>query len=203
MTIHRIAYLSVLAIVLAFSSGLSAQARPATAARDLNATLAELLRVAPATNQDLSILQQHSGKFRSVTFWQGNKAHKVQMTTALRRNLEFAVPSLVQDAQASGGSISKTFALYKDLTVVCESLDSMLPSGSREGNKDLAALNNDLSDMNQLKEELAAYIERTAASMENKNSPFLPSGGRGVKKIIVDDTVPEKSSPKKRRTPNE
>lgn len=196
MTIGR-AYWGVLTVVLVVIPGLFAQ-RPATTTRDLNATLADLIRVAPATSQDLGVLQQHSGKFHSVAFWQGNKAHKVQMTTALRRNLEFAVPSLVQDAQASGGSISKTFALYKDLTVVCESLDSMLAPGSREGNKDLAALNNDLSDMNRLKEELSAYIERTAASMENKNSPFLSSSGRPVKKIIVDDTVPEKPAPKKR-----
>lgn len=203
MTIIRWAFWGVLTVVLVFSPGLFAQARSGAASRDLNATLAELIRVAPATNQDLAIFQQHSGRFHSVTFWQGNKAHKVQMTTALRRNLEYAVPSLVQDAQASGGSISKTFALYKDLTVVCESLDSMLPKGSREDNKDLAALNNDLSDMSRLKEELAAYIERTAASMDNKNTQFVSLGGRTVKKIIVDDTVPEKPSPRKRSASNQ
>jgi len=207
-TITRRAYWVVLSMVLAlfFTPGLFAQSRPASAspvARDLNATLAELMRTAPATDQDLSIAQHQGGRLHRVAFWRGEKTNKVQMTTALSRNLQFAVPSLVHDAQASGGSISTTFALYKDLTVVCESLDSLLPPGSREGKTELTALNNDLSDMNRLREELSSYIQQTAASMENKNSPFLSSTNRPVKKIIVDDTIPEKSTPKKRRTSNE
>ena len=60
-TITRRAYRGVLTMVfvLVFSIGLFAQSRPAavstsgsSVARDLNSTLAELMRVAPATNQD-------------------------------------------------------------------------------------------------------------------------------------------------------
>jgi hypothetical protein len=206
-TINRPAYWGVRTIVfvLVFSLGSFAQSRPASAspvARDVNVTLADLLRVAPATDQDLGILQQQGGRLHRVTFWRGDK-HKAQMTTALRRNLQFAVPSLVHDAQASGGSISTTFALYKDLTVVCESLDSLLPPGSREGNKELAALSNDLSDMNRLRDQLSSHIQQTAASIENKNSQFVSSANRPVKKIIVDDTIPEKPSSKKGRPSNQ
>ena len=200
-TATRRAYWGVPAIVFVLVSGLFAQSRPASAspvASNLNATLADLMRTAPATDQDLSI-QQQGGRLHRVEFWRGDK-HKIQMTTALRRNLQFAVPNLVHDAQASGGSISTTFALYKDLIVVCESLDSLLPSGSRES-KEFAALNNDLSDMDRLRDELASYIQQTAASMENKNSPFVSSSNRGVKKIIVDDTIPEK--PRKQRPSNQ
>jgi hypothetical protein len=210
-TITRRAYWGVLTtvFVLVFSTGLFAQSRPAaststsTVARDLNSTLGELMRTAPATNQDLIILQQQGGRLHRVTFWRGDKAHKVQMTAALRRNLQFAVPNLIHDAQASGGSISTTFELYKDLTVVCESLDSLLPAGSREGNNDVTALRNDLSDMNRLKEELSSYIQRTAASIESKNPQLQSSAGGFPKRIIVDDTIPEKPSPKKRRPSNQ
>ena len=167
-TIIRRAYWGVLTMVLIviFSISLFAQSRPAAAstsaspvARDLNSTLVELMRVAPATNQDLDYLQQHSGRLHWVTFWRGDKVDKTKMTTALRRNLQFAVPDLIHDAQASGGSISTTFKLYKDLTVVCESLDSLLPPGSREGETELTALSNDISDMNRLREELSSYIQ--------------------------------------------
>ncbi len=200
--ISRSAYWGVLAIVVVLVSSLSAQSRPAAGtpvARDLNAILADLMRAAPATSQDLSVLEQPGGRLHRVTFWRGDK-HKVQMTTALRRNLQFAVPNLVHDAQTSGGSISTTFALYKDLTVVCESLDSLLPPGSREGNRELSALSSDISDMTRLKGEVSSYIEQTAASIENKNSPFLSSTNRPVKKIVVDDTIPEK--PRKSRPSN-
>jgi hypothetical protein len=211
-TIIRRAYWGVLTMVLMviFSISLFAQPRPVAAstsaspvARDLNSTLVELLRVAPATNQDLDYLQQHSGRLHWVTFWRGDKADKTQMTTALRRNLQFAVPNLIHDAQASGGSISTTFELYKDLAVVCESLDSLLPPGSREGNRDSTALSNDLSDMSRLQEELSSYIKRTAASTESKNQQVVSSSGTTVKRIVVDDTTPEKPAPKKRRASNQ
>jgi len=211
-TIIRRPYWGVLNMVLMviFSISLSAQSRPVAAstsaspvARDLNSTLVELMRVAPATNQDLDYLQQHSGRLHWVTFWRGDKADKTQMTTALRRNLQFAVPNLIHDAQASGGSISTTFELYKDLAVVCESLDSLLPPGSREGNRDSTALSNDLSDMSRLQEELSSYIKRTAASTESKNQQLVSSSGTTVKRIVVDDTIPEKPAPKKRRASNQ
>ena len=205
------AYWGVLAIVfvLVFSTGLFAQSRPAAAstspapvARDLNSTLAELMHAAPATTQDLTNLQQPGGRLHRVTFWRGDQTQKTQMTAALRRNLQFAVPDLIHDAQASGGSISTTFKLYKDLTVVCESLDSLLPAGSRES-KELTALRNDISDMNRLKEELSSYIQQTAAAMESKNAQLVSSAGRSPKKVIVDDTIPEKPSPTKHRPSNQ
>ena len=211
-TTTRQAYWGVLALVfvLVFSIGLFAQSRPAAVsispspvARDLNSTLAELMRTAPATSQDLSSLERQGERLHWVTFWRGDKAQQAQMTAALRRNLQFAVPALIQDAQASGGSISTTFKLYKDLTVVCESLDSLLPPGSREGKTELTALRNDVSDMNRLREELSSYIQQTAASMESKNAQLVSSAGRSPKRVIVDDNILEKPSPRKRRPSNQ
>ena len=211
-TITRRAYWGVFAVVfvLVCGAGVFGQSKPAAAstsaspaARDLNSILVELMRAAPATNQDLADLQHPGGRLRWVTFWQGETAHKAQMTAALRRNLQFAVPNLIHDAQASGGSISTTFELYKDLTVVCESLDSLLPPGSRKGNHEFRALSNDISDMHRLREELSSYIQRTAASMDGKNSQLVSSAPPPVKRIIVDDTIPEKPSPKKRRPSNQ
>jgi len=202
--VTRRAYWSVLTtvFVLVFSIGLFAQSRPSAAstsgfpiARGLDSTLAELMRAAPATNQDLANLQQQGGRLHWVTFWRGDKAQRAQMTAALRRNLQFAVPDLIHDAQASGGSVSTTFKLYKDLTVVCESLDSLLPPGSHEGKNELAALGNDLSEMNRLREELSSYIQQAAASIDSQNAQ-LPAG-RSPKRIIVDDNIPEKPSPRK------
>jgi hypothetical protein len=200
----------VLVFVLAFSMGLFAQSRsagvspsPSPVARDLNTILAELMRASPATSQDLTDLQQQGGILHRVTFWRADKAQKAKMTAALRRNLEIAVPDLIHDAQASGGSISTTFKLYKDLTVVCESLDSLLPTGSRGGKTELTALSNDISDMNRLTDELSSYIQQTAASMESKNALLMSSAGRSPKRVIVDDNITEKPSPTKRRPSNQ
>ena len=174
---------------------------PATTpvARDLNSTLAELTRVAPATIQDLETAnQQHGGKLRRVTFWRGNKSYDAQTVEALRRNLQSAVPNLIHDTQASGGNISATFRLYKDLTVVCASLGSLLPPDANK--TEFAALNADLSDMNRVREELSLYIERSAVSMESRNPQTLTSAGRPVKRVIIDDDMP---SSKKHRSANQ
>lgn len=198
------AYWLTIAFVVVFSFALFAQTRQTVAvARDLSSTLGELSRVAPATIQDLDIASQQGGKLRWVTFWRGDKAPNAEVVEALRRNLEVAVPNLVHDAQASGGSVSTTFKLYKDLNAVCHALESLLPRGS-ESKPELAALNTDLADMNRLKEELSSYIERAAASYEGKHPTLFTSttsGGRPVKRI-VDDTVPDNPSPKKRRASN-
>ena len=200
----------VTVFVLVCSNGSFAQSRPAAGsssaapvARDLNSILAELMRTSPATSQDLTDLEQPGGMLHRVTFWRGENTQKTKMISALRRNLRSAVPDLIHDAQGSGGSISTTFKLYKDLTVVCESLDSLLPPGSREGKSELTALTNDLSDMNRLREELSSYIQQTAASMESKNAQLASWAGRSPKRVIVDDNIPEKPSPKKRRPSNQ
>src|SRR5437867_5850985 len=185
-TTTRRAYWGVLVMVfvLVSSIGLFAQSRPAAVstspspvARDLNTTLAELMRASPATSQDLTNLQQQGGRLHRVTFWRGDKAQKAKMTAALRRNLQFAVPDLIHDAQASGGSISTTFKLYKDLTVVCESLDSLLPPGSREGKTELTALSNDLPTLIGSRQGWFSIFSRTRPRREKKRlRPASPSG---------------------------
>jgi len=203
-TIARHAYCRVLTMVFALvcSIGLFAQSRTASTsgspARDLNSTLTELMRVAPATNQDLAIAQQHGPKLQRVEFWRGDKAHNAQVSEALQRNLQFAVPSLIHDAQTSGGSLSTTFKLYRDLTAVCESMDSLLPPGSHESKPELVALSNDRADMNRLREDLYSYLQQRAVAIESKSAHAV-SAGRAPKKIIVDDNIPDKPSPKKRR----
>ncbi len=204
---HRLYWLNatVMSLILLFSLAASSQSRlqpisnsPAPS-RDLNSTLADLLRTAPATGQDLAGFHA-GGKAQRLAFWRRDGAHKAQMAAALRRNLEAAVPNLAREAQTSHGSISSTFKLYNDLNVVCESLDSLLPPGSREKNAEYIALSNDLSDLNRLREEISSHIERTAALLESMHPELASSAGR-PRKIIVDDDVPEKPSPRKRRPP--
>ena len=205
ITVMRRALMCGLATAFVVSSiNLSAQSRtrasfnpPTTSTRALNATLAELMRVAPAMNQDLAQLHPQ-GKLHWVAFWRRDGAQKAQIAAALRRNLQFAVPNLISETQAAGGSISTTFRLYKDLSVVSESLDSLLPPGSHEGKGELAALTNDLSDMNRIREELSAYIQQTAASFESKHPELVSSASGFPKRIIIDDTVPERRSKRQR-----
>jgi hypothetical protein len=169
-------------------------------ARDLTSSLTELMRVAPTTSADLNGL--HPGRLHWVTFWKRDSARKAQMSTALRRNLQFAVPNLVHDAQISGGTVSSTFKLYNDLNVLCESLDSLVSAGLRNSKSEYSALANDLADMNRIKEDLSAYIQQTAASLESKH-PELLSSASHPKKIIIDDNIPDKPRTRKHHSSNQ
>ena len=187
--------------VLASSLGLPAQSKMMAAAnsagpvRDLNLSLADALRVASETDKDLAGVHTENARLGWVAFWRkGSHKQESEIAASLRRNLSTAVPVLVRDTQNSRGSLSTTFKLYNDLSVVCQSLDSLVASGSHRNKDEFAALANDLSDMGRVRQELATYIQQTAASLESRNPERVQAfvTANGVKKIIVDDNVPER-----------
>jgi hypothetical protein len=167
-------------------------------------------------------------------FMKGNshQAEAEQAATSLQRNLAYALPGLIHDVQNSRGSLSTTFKLYDDVSLVCEAVDSLINASEAAGKKSEAApLGDDYSALTRIRRSLSAYIQQASASWENHGkAPYAalsappaqpsprtttsssqsaaaqPSGPRvvtdqGVKKIIVDDTIPEKKpapAPKKK-----
>jgi hypothetical protein len=189
--------IATIAFACLFTLSLHGQSGSLPPARDLNATLAELTRIAGATDQDLEGLHL-GGKTRWLTFWRRDSAHKEQIAAALRRNLQSAVPTLVRDTQASGGSISATFKLYNDLSVVCESMRSLVQQSAGGGKGEEVSLSNDLSDLNRVREELSGHIQQTAARLESMHPELVSAAGK-PKKIIIDDDVPQKPRARKRK----
>jgi hypothetical protein len=153
-----------------------------------------LKRVAPATAQDLS-LYHPGGKFGRLAFWRRDNARLGRTAEAARRNLELAVPNLIHDAQESHGSISATFKLYKDLSLVGESLNTLVTPGDHVTKAESTALTQDLSDLNRIREALSSHFQQAAASLESVS--MMSSAGRPPKKIIIDDSTPEKPAAKK------
>jgi len=215
---------------LAVSSNLPAQQRGAQHAQvatagagrtDLNTALIDLDRVSQATQNDIA--NMHVEKWKSgwkPGFMKGNshQAEAQQAATSLQRNLAYALPELIHDVQNSRGSLSTTFKLYDDVSLVCEAVDSLINASEAAGKKNEAApLGEDYSAFTRIRRSLSAYIQQASASWENHgkapyaalSSPPVQQSSRttsssaqssgprvvndqGVKKIIVDDTVPEK-----------
>ena len=217
---------AIFVMVFALSYSLSAQQRgtqhtqvaTAGAGRtDLNTALIDLDRVSQATQNDIA--NMHVEKWKSgwkPGFMKGNshQAEAQQAATSLQRNLAYALPELIHDVQNSRGSLSTTFKLYDDVSLVCEAVDSLINASEAAGKKNEAApLGEDYSAFTRIRRSLSAYIQQASASWENHGkAPYAAlsappvqqtpraaqsSGPRvvndqGVKKIIVDDTVPEK-----------
>ena len=184
---------------------------------DLNSTLIDLDRVSQAVQNDIANL--HVDRWKSgwkSGFLKGSsqKEQAQQAAGSLERNMANALPGLIHDVQSSRGSIATTFRLYDDVSLVCETLDSLVNTSEAAGKKnDAAALAEDYSALTRIRRSLSTYIQQSAFTWETKGkmpaasfsapataparqasaaSPQIVTTDQGVKRIIIDDTVPEK-----------
>jgi hypothetical protein len=233
-----LAAIILIAFAFAFNSTLSAQSRHlqrtqavmgGSGRTDLNSTLVDLDRISQAMQDNISNLQLDKWKSGWKSGFLKGGAHKDQAqksARSLQRNLSGALPGLIRDVQSSRGSISTTFKLYDDVSLVLETLDSLITACEAAGKKsDASPLDNDYSALTHVRRSLANYIQQAAINFEGHGkAPYVSFPGpppqhapqattsssaprivndQGVKKIIVDDTVPEKntapaSAPKKK-----
>jgi hypothetical protein len=159
---------------------------------DLNLILTQLQRAAVSTNGDL-------GKLR-IEKWKTDNDQKEQlqkMVDSLQRNLTNAVPGLINEVQNSRGSMSSTFKLYHNITIVFEYLSSVTDAagvlGKKEEYEPLAA---DAAALDSARQNLSTYIEQAAVQIESrKRNPPRPAGGsapaagvgtKGPNKVVVD-----------------
>jgi hypothetical protein len=222
-----------------FTVNLAAQSRaphtrPFAAAgpTDLNTTLINLDRVSQAMQDDIARLGVEKWRSGWKTGFIKGSSHKEQAQQAagsLQRNLANAMPGLIHDVQSSRGGIAATFRLYDDVSLVCETLDSLITASEAAGKKnDASPLVEDYSALTRIRRSLSNYIQQSASTWEtrgrmpvatfstpttqpsrqmsarpaapatqpvrqvNSSSPQVVMTDQGVKKIIIDDTVPEK-----------
>lgn len=222
---NTLAALALVAFTFVFTLGLAAQSRSTQRTQvvmgnngrsDLNSTLIDLDRVSQATQNDIANMRVENWKSGWKTGFIKDNSHTQQAQQAagsLHRNLVNAMPGLIHDVQSSRGSISSTFKLYDDVSLVCEAVDSLINASEVSGHKnDAAPLVDDYTALTRVRRALSSYIQQTAAAWESHgrtaafvtppalygSRPASPSStmqivdDQGVKKIIVDDTVPEK-----------
>ena len=185
---------------------------------DLNSTLIDLERISQAAQNDIANMQVEKWKSGWKTGFLKDGSHSQQAQQAagsLQRNLANALPGLIHDVQNSRGSISTTFKLYDDVSLVCEAVDSLINASEAAGHKsDAAPLADDYTALTRVRRSLSNYIQQASVAWETKGktpsatfsapqsaprttqsaSSTQVVNDQGVKKIIVDDTVPEKKS---------
>jgi hypothetical protein len=244
-----LAAIVVISLSFAYGANVSAQARgahrtqPADNGRmDLNSALISLDRVSQATQSDIANMHVENWKsgWKSGFLKSGShQAEAQQAATSLQRNLRYALPELIHNVQSSRGSMSTTFKLYDDVSLVCEAVDSLINASEAAGKKsEAASLTDDYSALTKVRRSLSTYIQQATAQWENHGKapyaalsappvqqqpaprqqqavqqprvqqsfqppPQQPAASQptqvvtdeGVKKIIIDDTIPEKKTP--------
>lgn len=207
---------TALAVSLVLSLGLSmaAQSRKPTAnsapqaatqgvaqaaGPNLNAILGDLQRITQAANGDLSRLR--------IERWKADATEKQEMqkvSDSLQKNITMAVPGLISDVQAAPGSVSKAFALYHNMTIVYEYLNSLAEAAGAYGKKEeYDVLANDTSALDKARQNLSNYIDQAAKTLEDKANKPVPVQQQAqpvqpTKKVVTDDDNPPAKKKKKK-----
>jgi hypothetical protein len=209
-----------LAAVLVFSLSLSlaAQSRgrtqsgPAPVRSDLTSMLLDLDRASAATLTDISHLhiERWKGGWKSgFTTSSAHKNHAEQAAGSLQRNLKGPLPELVRDALNSRGGLAPTFKVYEDVSLVCETLDTLVIAAEQYGNRkdEYEPLAIDFTALTRLRRGLSSYILQRASAADNGgiggspaaftaySSEPLGTTGDMPRKIIIDDDAPPAKKP--------
>jgi hypothetical protein len=155
---------------------------------DLDAIVSQIRQATQAANTDLNRLQ--------IARWKGDSGNKVQMqqvADSLKKNLTYAVPDLIGEVQTSRGSLSSSFRLYHNLNVVYEFLNSLAEAAGAYGKREeYEPLAGDATSLDNARQGLSTYIEKTAARLERPTPTPTPVATPTPKKIIVDDDTAKK-----------
>jgi len=171
---------AIFVMVFALGYNLAAQTRGAQRSHavmsdsghtDLNSALFSLDHISQATQSDIANMHVESWKsgWKSGFLKSGeHQAEAQQAATSLQRNLRYALPELIHNVQSSRGSMSTTFKLYDDVSLVCEAVDSLINASEAAGKKNEAAsLADDYSALTKVRRSLSAYIQQASAQWEN------------------------------------
>lgn len=170
---------------------------------ELNGLLAQLEATSKNTQADLVKLR--------VERWKTDTSYKKQALAnvdSIQRNLQGALPQIMTAMRAAPEDVPATFKVYRNLDALYDVLGSVVESAGAFGSKDdFQTLSNDLDGFEAARKQVAGRIENLSSAKEAEivrlraelktaqtAVPVAPA-----KKIVVDDTAPEKKPPVKRK----
>jgi hypothetical protein len=172
-----------------------------SSASELNSLVSQLLQASQTAQADL-------GKTR-VEKWKtdSNTKHQSQANIeSIQRNLQSAMPEIINQLQASPENLNVTFKLYRNLDALYDVFSSVVESAGAFGSKDeFQSLNNDLGTIEHARRSFADRLDTLSAAKETELSQLrnqvkaaqAAAVNAPPKKTIVDDTESKKPARKK------
>ena len=168
----------------------------------LNELLGQLESTSKATQADMVKLR--------IERWKTDKNSKEQALSnvdSIQRNLQGALPEIITQLRSAPEDLPSSFKLYRNLDALYDVLGNVVELTGAFGSKDDAqSLGNDLKAFEDSRKQMASRIENLSASKEaeivrlrtdlKKAQAVIPA--EPPKKIVVDDTEPQKPAPKKK-----
>lgn len=176
-----------------------------TSISELNQLIGGLQQASQNTQDDLSHLRIEKWKTDSNT-----KRQTESDRDSVLRNLQNALPTMVDQLKSSPESLASTFKLYRNLDALYDVLNSLVESAGAFGSKDeFQSLNKDLGGIEESRRAFAERMDKLANSKETEIGQLrveLQTARAAIppKKTVVDDTEPTpppKKTTKKKAAP--
>jgi hypothetical protein len=169
---------------------------------ELNQLLAGLQQASQAIQDDLSHLRIEKWKTDSNT-----KRQSQGDVESIQRNLQSALPGMLNDLKNSPESAPLTFKVYRNLDALYDVMNSVVESTGAFGNKEeFQSLNKDLGALEESRRSFAGRMDKIANAKESEIGQLraaLQTARAEIppKKTVVDDTkpVPEKKPVKHKK----
>jgi hypothetical protein len=183
-------------LALLMSAGVCVAQAPAppvsySSISELNQLLTALQQTSQAIQSDLSHLRIEKWKTDS-----GTKRQSQGDVESVQRNLQSALPGMLNDLKNSPESAPITFKVYRNLDALYDVMNSVVESTGAFGNKDeFQSLNQDLGSLEQSRRAFADRMDKVAAAKETEIGQLraaLQTARAEIppKKTVVDDTKP-------------
>lgn len=169
----------------------------------LNGVLSQLESTSKTAQSDLSKLR--------IEKWKADGNYKRQAlgnVDSIQRNLQGALPGIIEQLRNAPEDLPATFKLYRNLDALYDVLGSVAEGAGAFGSKDdLQSLSNDLNEFEGSRKQLAERIESLSSSKESELTRLraqlktLQSQVEATppKKIVVDDNEAPKKAPAKKK----
>lgn len=168
--------------------------------------LSQIEQAAQGTTQDLARLRIDRWRTDS-----GTKRQSQANMESVQRNLQNALPEIINQLRASPEDLNATFKLYRNMEALYDVFGSLVEAVGAFGSKDeFQSLSNDLSTMERSRRELAGRMDNLTASKEAelarlrtqlKAAQAAAAPAAPPKKVVVDDTETPKKPTAKKKTP--
>ncbi|HKW18063.1 MAG TPA: hypothetical protein VJO35_11185 [Terriglobales bacterium] len=170
-----------------------------TSISELNQLLGNLGQMSQQMQGDLSHLRIEKWKTDS-----GTKHQTEGDVESIQRNLQSALPAILNDLKNSPESTAVTFKLYRNLDALYDVMSSVVESAGAFGSKDeFQTLERDLGSLEDSRRAFADRMDKIAIAKETEIGQLrtaLQTARAEIppKKVVVDDNAP--SPPPKRST---
>jgi hypothetical protein len=204
--LHILCSLSLSVLATAQLAQAQAPAPPVSysSINELNQILGNLDQASQATQTDLGHLR--------IEKWKTDGSTKKQTESdveSVRRNLQNAMPALLNELRASPENLAQTFKVYRNLDALYDVISSVVESTGAFGSKEeFQALNRDLGAIQDSRRAVADRMDRIASAKETEIGQLRTAlqaarAEATPKKTVVDDTAPPpaKKPATKKKTP--